>query len=90
MGRHVTHCSLVFRVVRRNGIIAQSNEVTAFSQGGAALWLLTSIPNLSFDALAIRVSHHHCRELHSDSSLAVGSKTWDSPVWSLALVLANK
>lgn len=83
----IAQCS---RLVRRNGIIAQSNEVTAVSYEGAALWSLTSVPNLSFDALAIRVSHHHRRELHSDSSLAVGSKTWHSPVWSLALVLTNK
>lgn len=47
----------------------------------------TSIPNLCFDALAIRVSDHHGRELHPNSGLSVRPKAWHSPIRSWSLVL---
>lgn len=51
--------------------------------------LLTRVPNLRFDALAVWVSDHHGRELHPDSRLSVRPKAWYSPVGSWALILRH-
>lgn len=50
---------------------------------------LTRVPNLSFNALAVWMSDHHGRELHSDCRLPVRPEAWYSPVGSWALILAH-
>lgn len=53
-------------------------------------YILTGVPNLSFDALAIRMSYHHSRELHPNSRLSVGPEAWHSPISPWAFILHFK
>ena len=64
----------------------QDNASTSFRR--LSNGFLTSIPNLCFNALAVRVGDHHSSKLHSNSRLSVRPKAWHSPVGSWALVLS--
>lgn len=56
-------------------------------RGAIGTVLLTSVPNLRLNALAIGVSYYHGGKFHSDGSLSVRSETRDSPICSWPLVL---